>query len=292
MKRDRYAPGVIASHLDHLGIEYRDVGGELQALCPNKEHDDHSPSWSINTESGLHHCFACGYKGNLRSLYADFGYGKPDTSYQAADDKFRVNRSLDVPKPDDDEAPRPVSESVMALFEQVPIDVLEERSLSRASADLYSVGWDPKTESWILPFYSSDLVFMGYQSKSRTGKVFRNYPRGISKASTLFGIRALAAEGEVVVVESPLDAVRLYGLGYPALAVCGSSLSDQQLTLLQRYDSVVFAMDNDEAGRKEHARLSRAGLWMYHSFIDYEDLIEKDVGEMTDEKIRQILSRP
>jgi hypothetical protein len=32
---------------------------------------DNSPSWWINTETGMHICFSCGYKGNLLQLVCD-----------------------------------------------------------------------------------------------------------------------------------------------------------------------------------------------------------------------------
>jgi DNA primase len=54
-------------------------------------------------------------------------------------------------------------------------------------------------------------------------------------------------------VEGQLDVVRMYQLGLPACAVLGSSISDQQVALLQdhaRCDQISLAFDNDEVGRK------------------------------------------
>ncbi len=45
------------------------VNGKPEALglCPF--HDDHNPSLSVNLESGLYHCFACGAKGDVFEFY-------------------------------------------------------------------------------------------------------------------------------------------------------------------------------------------------------------------------------
>lgn len=45
------------------------VNGSLNAmgLCPF--HDDHNPSFSVNTETGLYNCFSCGEKGDIFTFY-------------------------------------------------------------------------------------------------------------------------------------------------------------------------------------------------------------------------------
>ncbi|HPJ68342.1 MAG TPA: AAA family ATPase [Desulfobacteraceae bacterium] len=54
-----------SSHLDDLG-EPNDQG-ECQARCPF--HLDNSPSLSVNTKTGLFHCFGCDAKGDIFSFY-------------------------------------------------------------------------------------------------------------------------------------------------------------------------------------------------------------------------------
>lgn len=52
--------------LDRLGIPARRKGRELWARCPS--HDDISPSWSIDEQTGVHHCFGCGWGGTAADL--------------------------------------------------------------------------------------------------------------------------------------------------------------------------------------------------------------------------------
>lgn len=59
--------------LKRLGIEAKRKGKEWVALCPNKEHEDRSPSWRIRDEPGssrhgYHHCWPCGFKGGILAL--------------------------------------------------------------------------------------------------------------------------------------------------------------------------------------------------------------------------------
>lgn len=42
---------------------------QIMIKCLNPGHIDHSPSMSVNMVHGICHCFACGFKGSLKSIY-------------------------------------------------------------------------------------------------------------------------------------------------------------------------------------------------------------------------------
>jgi DNA primase len=69
-----YSEGAIEGVLLSLGIETVQRNDELTGLCPmhleRTGREDSRPSWSMNAETGVHHCFSCGYKGTLVSLVA------------------------------------------------------------------------------------------------------------------------------------------------------------------------------------------------------------------------------
>jgi len=50
-------------------------GDEVQGLCPMHKSrtgkEDVHPDWWINSVTGVHFCFSCGYKGNIYTLVAD-----------------------------------------------------------------------------------------------------------------------------------------------------------------------------------------------------------------------------
>lgn len=70
-----YRDGDVQQALLRLGVLTEQRNRELQGYCPmhleRVGREDHNPSWSMNSESGVHHCFSCGYKGTLLTLVAE-----------------------------------------------------------------------------------------------------------------------------------------------------------------------------------------------------------------------------
>lgn len=309
--------GKVEIVLIKLGIDIdRHRGDEILALCPGHElrtgEPDHSPSWSINTESGLHHCFSCGYKGNLLTLVAevqgyfsewnrlDLDLAKNWLSNNTDVDLDALVKRLDLVKDSyiSIAKPVPMDEARLSLFDPtIPTWALDARNLTQEACNQYGVRWDTRTGSWILPIRVMDSgKLLGWQEKGQVKRHFMNRPTGVAKSTTLFTPRNLHIRGQlmenvfsnVIVVESPLDAVRISGIpGMPdAVATYGASISEAQIALLRAADNIIIAMDNDKAGRasaERMLRMSRNGLEC--SFFNYERLSVKDVGDMTDEQI-------
>ena len=109
---------------------------------------------------------------------------------------------------------------------------------------------------------------------------------------TLFGLSAIQRYDEAVLVESPLDAVRLYGLGIPAVAALGAWVSADQIQLLSRnFGTVYMAMDNDKVGREAAGcatqALRRRGAavspWRYEGLVDEDGHRAKDPGDVAND---------
>ena len=65
----------VVTLLRHLGLAATRQGSKWVARCPNPDHDDGKPSWSIidrpgQRNHGSHHCFACGFGGGPWELAA------------------------------------------------------------------------------------------------------------------------------------------------------------------------------------------------------------------------------
>jgi DNA primase len=95
-----------------------------------------------------------------------------------------------------------------------------------------------------------------------------------------------------VLVESPLDAVRLFGAGIPAVASLGAWVSRDQVTLMARcFSYVILALDNDKAGKEATAivkpMLKKQGCaaidWDYTGLVDADGDPAKDVGDVPDD---------
>lgn len=274
--------------LEELGVENVRYGDkEITASCPMHPvllgRPDRHASWSINRFTGAHNCFSCGWKGGLATMYRDLTGVVPDdvdmeirrTSVAAGIEKSV--REIREPEPDWD---------FPEWLGPVPEELLAVRHVSVAAAAAYELRWDPKQRMWVLPIHDEWGQVVGAQYK-QVGTVLTQ-PTGLAKAHHLFGLWAMRSHRQVALVESPLDAVRLYSIGVPAVASLGAWVSDEQCRLLSRYFSlVVMALDNDQTGQdaaqRTTDRLSRLGCPVFP--FRYDGLPGKDPGDVEDDHL-------
>jgi hypothetical protein len=304
-----YNEGDVEGVLLNMGIDTLQRGDELIGLCPmhleRTGREDSNPSWSMNVETGVHHCFSCGYKGTLISLVAEVKeftspWGRPD--FDAAKEWLRSNievnfefiaRQLEEAKNTYIPISPPIgmSEARLAIFDAPPQWALDARDLTAEACETHSVLWNNAKDSWITPIRNPNgFKLMGWQEKSQTERFFRNRPTGVAKSQTLFGLE-LFTGGTMIVVESPLDAVKLTSLGYTgAVSTFGAMVSDAQLSLMGVADKLIFGFDNprtDSAGKKAAkemlTRIRKAGMECW--FLHYPDDQYKDVGDMPKELV-------
>lgn len=292
--------------LERLQIDSIPRGFELVALCPGHKartgKPDSRPSWSMNSRSGVHHCFSCGYKGTLVSLVAeilDLRTSLGNLDFDAAKDWIRGNTEVDLGyltkqleemKDSYVGIPKPVemSEARLAVFTTPPEWALAARKFQTEAVKHYGILWQISTNSWITPIRHADTgKLLGWQEKGQLERRFFNRPPGVPKSKTLFGLDAWQP-GTMVVVESPLDTARLHTAGVlGGVATFGASISSEQVSLMRRAERLIIAMDNDEAGTTASLKLltefRKQG--MECSFFDYSHTDAKDVGDMTDQEI-------
>ena len=306
-----YKEGDVEQALLRLGIATNQRNSELLGYCPmhleRTGREDHNPSWSMNCETGVHHCFSCGYKGTLLSLVAELLEFKTEwdrLDFEAAKAWLRQNIEIDfefISKQLEEmrnayvAPPRPIemSEARLAVFDEVPEWALAARGLSQSAVYNYGVKWDSRQEAWITPIRDSEThKLLGWQEKGQRSRLFRNRPTGVQKSTTLFGFDVWISK-TMVVVESPLDAVKLASvkIGPVGVATYGAVVSDAQVDLMRQADKLIIAFDNpklDEAGKKASldmlARSKRGGFECW--FFAYGDSGVKDIGDMTVDQIR------
>jgi len=303
----------VESVIAELDLEVEEKGHEAVGLCPmHKERtgkEDNSPSWWINLETGQHICFSCGYKGSVLLLICDLkdfyirSWGdSQEPDYKAAkgwlasiteispDRLARILESIPtrisaIPKPLE------MSEARLAVFVEPPEWQLELRKVSQESLTAYGILWDKNRSAWVLPLREPETgKLMGWQEKGTINRTFMNRPPGMPRSKTLFGLNQLR-EDVAYLVESPLDCARLYTAGFPgALAICGSSINEEQIKLVRTAGKLIAAFDNakvDQAGKKASSELSALALkyGINLLFFDYGTTGKKDPGDLTDEEI-------
>jgi 5S rRNA maturation endonuclease (ribonuclease M5) len=305
-----YREGDIEGALLRLGIEVNQRNNELLGLCPmhleRTGRPDSNPSWSMNVETGVHHCFSCGYRGTLLTLVAEIKeymtiWNRLD--FDAAKEWLRSNievnfellaKQLEEAKNSYVAVQRPIemSEARLAVFTSPPKWALDARGLTKEACALHSVLWDNSKEGWITPIRNSDnKKLMGWQEKGQKTRYFRNRPTGVQKSKTLFGLDVWEG-GTMIIVESPLDTVKLSSLGIKGgISTFGASISDEQFSLMRMADKLIFAFDNDAAGKTANldvlARVRSGGMECW--FTKYEDDQYKDIGDMPENTVQLLL---
>lgn len=282
--------------LARLGIEVISTrGDEIQASCPahiqRTGHEDHNPSWWINAITGAHICFSCQFKGGLQSLVSyvqgiDYEEAK---DWINSEDKNLSAALVRATKPKQVfQEVTYITESMLSAFVDPPASALKVRGLNADVAKHYDVLWDSRHSNWITVIrdpYTNKLL--GWQEKGAHSRFFRNYPTGVQKSSALFGYQQYNG-GDMIVVESPLDVVRLASVGITGgVSTYGSLVSMVQFNLIRSATRIIFAMDNDDAGRASSATLSTLCHQMMTEawFFNYDNTDMKDVGGMSKDEI-------
>ena len=307
-----YREGDVQQALLKLGIETEQRNNELLGLCPmhleRTGRLDSHPSWSMNSDTGVHHCFSCGYRGTLLTLVAEINefittWDRLDLD--AAKAWLRSNVEVDfqllakqLEEAKDTYVPvqRPIemSEARLAVFTEPPLWALEARQLTLDACNKHGVLWDGK--NWITPIRNPENnKLMGWQEKGQGHRHFRNRPTGVQKSKTLFGLDVWAG-GTMIIVESPLDVVRLSSLGIDGgVSTYGAFVSEDQLALMRKADKLIFAFDNpriDPAGLEamkdmlKRTRLQGMECW----FVKYTDDVYKDIGDMPENAVDLLIS--
>lgn len=300
------APADIASAAEALGIEvHRGDENEIHASCPKHLErtgkQDRHPSFSINRNSGLFACWSCQYSGNFQRLVMDLKF--PNDAFKAS--RWMRQFGVDLAAHVDglrlwEERPAP-SEAVeldlrgrYEMFIDPPAKVLAKRRISPEAARHYGIRWDTGKRAWITPIRGQEAKLLGWQVKVADGRYFRNYPIGVRKGDTLFGLDVFPYGETAILVESPLDVARLYTAGVSGgLASFGAKFTQKQLKLIvANAAELLAAFDNDEAGRLAHnlllrgdakKKIPRAAIKTW--IINYNGISAKDVGDMDDAEL-------
>ncbi|MBD3194377.1 MAG: toprim domain-containing protein [Candidatus Lokiarchaeota archaeon] len=270
-----YNEEIIADILNILGIKFVKSGDNLMACCPNPEHEDKNPSWGINVNTGLHNCFSCGFKGDIKkllSLYGIMSEGKIIKKQIRTFSRDRLKNKLGRQNNINYIAYLP---KVFSLLDDGNIrcckhvGYLLSRLVNKDNFDnlvnRFYLGFVPSGRFYnriIFPIYKRDLknkrdfvVMYGGRSVSCVSKGVPKYlyPVRARKSNYLYNHNhcLLNKFKSVIVVEGVFDVFRLWELGiYNVVSTLGCWPSKAQLHFLQYYNDITICYDNDEAGNK------------------------------------------
>ena len=299
-----FKEGDVEKVLLRLHIDGVQRGDNITASCPMhsfvKGTEDLNPSWGIHVSTGLHNCFSCGYKGNLLTLVSDFlDLGGIDeakiwlTNNLEVDWEF-LSQQLEEARRTHFNVPRlvPMSEGRLGIFDAVPEWAANDRKITVDSCNYYGIKWRPTDSTWILPIRTESGELLGWQEKGHLTRRFFNRPPGVTKSKTMFGIHKFTS-GTMIVVESPLDAIRLHSIGITGgVAIYGAVASAEQIKLMRKADKLILALDNDDTGRESTKVLGQklSDLGIEYWLFNYDGYKAKDIGDMLDHEIEYALS--
>ncbi|WP_020142246.1 toprim domain-containing protein [Terracoccus sp. 273MFTsu3.1] len=307
-------PGDIPACLDELGVDFRLVLEEAHMKCPahfrRLGKEDRHPSFSVNIEDGLYNCFSCGFTGKFWELVKELTDMTQEQAVAWCQKRGGVERAKRIVSEEGGlrfgavDTTTVINEASLALYVEVPEKACATRNIAPDSADHYGVLWDKDEERWIVPIRDPNTgKLWGWQEKN--ARYFRNKPFNVRKQDTLFGIHQIDPEERtVIVVESPLDVPRGHTAGYDNfVATFGAEITNEQLAFLfERFDIIIWALDNDRAG----AKALKAILTLYKGYPNIQRVFKyavpwdralddakkdqpegyvKDIGDMTDGEI-------
>ena len=292
--------------LEGLGVET--AGGndrEIKAYCPvhhlKKGRGSSSPKWYMNRATGAWICFSCQQRGSLQHLVELLGGDAEileEVEYDVMRQKLHKNEDDDVKVAEPEVY---ISDYAFSKQPLPPLKVCEARDITPSVCAEYNVRWDKTGKHFLIPLYTTDGgKFVGWQEKSK--RYFNNVPPSVPKAKCLFGYQQFH-RGEMIMVESPLDVLRLAQHGITgAVATLGSYVSKEQIdAALSAATKFVLAFDDDEAGDTANQTIAeefdrrnidyRRFRYPRRNRIGNSKAKFKDIGELPIEDVRYGLSR-
>lgn len=193
-------------------------------LCPF--HDDHNPSFSVNTETGLFNCFSCGEKGDIFTFYMKLhGVDFPTALRDIGEMAGMIDTHI---------KPR-----VVATFEYKYTD-----SKTIYIKERIEPGHNGRTKEFRFKHQEDDQWVLG---------------RGCNPV--LYNLPQVAESKQCIVVEGEAKADLLVSLGFVATSLdsgANSPWKDEYAKVLKDKDEVVIMSDNDGPGKQYATKIANA----------------------------------
>lgn len=270
--------------LPALGIEVVEVvGDEIVCHCPDfmglHVHGDSTPSFAINRKKLLWNCFVCS-GGTLIGLVSQMHQIDAEQARKWLEDHASSNNPMEVEDfciEIEDVLQTKIEGDSQDVMPEYPEDMvfrfssfhpyLSERGISIEAATTLNVGYDPRHNAIAIPhWFMGKLVGIQYRhidqvdGKYRCPRCEKNNKRvpkykntaNFPKNLTFYNYDRAAAHSQVIVVESPFSALKLFSQGYEnVVATFGAGIPQKKAELLYRFNDGVFLWsDNDDPGKK------------------------------------------
>jgi DNA primase len=143
-------------------------------------------------------------------------------------------------------------------FHGVPKYIIEKRGISIETCRAWQIGyWKRGKQGVFFPIYDNDDRFVGYSIRwifPRDDEASYFHMPGLKRNKILYGENMIDEKRseKYVIVEGPIDALKVWQAGYNALSPIGGSFSDGHVSkimnIVRHLDGIVMG-DGDKAGR-------------------------------------------
>lgn len=275
---------IIRTSGDNIAIScpFHKNGEEKHASCFVYNRTDND-----NVPFGYFKCFTCHEQGQLYYLVAKcLDYSIEDAKQWLIDNFSNLleQNSLNLEdivlnKEDTNDY---LDESILDNYKYIHPYLLK-RGIKEDIIKKFNVGWNPETDSVTFPVWDEHNHLVGITERSVNTKNFY-IPEGINLPIYLLNYIKNENISEVYVVESQIDALYLWGFGYPAIALFGTG-GKKSYNILKRSGIRIYhlCLDGDLAGR--HGMLRFINNMPDDIMIDIIQLPQgKDVNDLTKEQ--------
>lgn len=305
---DAYTKADLRSILRSCNVEIvSETGTDFLCLCPF-HHNTDSPAFAVSYSKGLYICYNqnCNSAGTILDLVMELTQRNNFEALRFIQSNKLTSAEILEEELKDllDEKPEFTAfsqETLDKLFRDLKNskeakDYFLSRKIGFEAMDYFKLGYSTVQNMVTVPLHSPDGLPVGIIGRSIQGKSFKNSPN-LPRNKTMFNLhRAKREGGTIIMVESSFDAIRLWQAGYPnAVATLGGSISDINIQHLNKYASTIIVMtDNDNAGRAlghtiANKLKNKNILWASYDYGIVYPHSAKDVGDLTDEEIKQCI---
>lgn len=264
-------------------IDYRSSGKDFVIRCLNKDHDDTNPSMRVDKESGVFHCFSCGYKGQLH-LHFGLHQNVLDTTRTRLLNKIKLQRQATS-----GQSMPSSSIPYTGNYRDISPEIYKKFNTFTAPVS-------PFTDRLCFPITDIQKKIVAFVCRGKRGVSPKYYNTPVGANLPLYPIHAEPIKDSVILTEGIFDVLKLHMGGLTNSMCCFgiSGVDDDKLSLLKLKGvrKLHIMLDNDEAGRMgaEKIKIIADRINLDAEIQDLPDGIN-DCGDLSVEQVRRIKRR-
>jgi DNA primase len=277
--------------------------GNILVSCPfHKDGKEKHASCSIVSTRydedvyGTFHCWSCGAKGSLAEMIgycfnAGVKFGEDWLFVNFGNELIEEVEYLQEIVLDTPTKTKSLDESFLNQFEYDNDDALKylmnKRKLSYDVIRYFKIGYDKSDQSVTFPMWNISNKLVCVTKRSIVNKQFY-IPPNIDKPVYLLNYIKKLGYNYMFVVESQINALTLWGWGYPAVALIGTG-SKEQINIINKsgVGNIILCMDGDLAGR--HGTIRLCNSISNDIMVSVKEMIQgKDVNDLTADEFKNL----